>query len=215
MSKFLLNLPVQISKAFVYSKIQILFGNNSPQLSAHPAFWPSHGPFLFFLSNRPLPLSPLGLGLSAGPAGSRAGGALPDCHLLHRKTPPAALPSPSLRARLTGGPTCHPSPPARPSSAAPPPPPAAPHAAQPYLRCHPSFYHPAIISPSLIPLLNSPPPSMALMPLMPPLLPPATPLRHSPGPYKRAMRPLTLTAPHDELKPPLFVASGAPPLRQW
>jgi hypothetical protein len=28
MSKFLLNLLVQISKAFVYSKIQILFGNN-------------------------------------------------------------------------------------------------------------------------------------------------------------------------------------------
>jgi hypothetical protein len=28
MSKFLLNLLVQISEAFVYSKIQILFGNN-------------------------------------------------------------------------------------------------------------------------------------------------------------------------------------------
>jgi hypothetical protein len=37
MSKFLLNLLVQISKAFVYSKIQILFGNNSSQISAHPA----------------------------------------------------------------------------------------------------------------------------------------------------------------------------------
>jgi hypothetical protein len=36
MSKFLLNLLVQISKAFVYSKIQILFGNNSHQLSAQP-----------------------------------------------------------------------------------------------------------------------------------------------------------------------------------
>jgi hypothetical protein len=53
MSKFLLNLLVQISKAFVYSKIQILFRNNSPQLSAHPAFRPSRGPFLFF-SNRPI-----------------------------------------------------------------------------------------------------------------------------------------------------------------
>jgi hypothetical protein len=51
MSKFLLNLLVQISKAFVYSKIQILFGNNSPQLSAHPVFQPSRGPFFF--SNRP------------------------------------------------------------------------------------------------------------------------------------------------------------------
>jgi hypothetical protein len=48
MSKFLLNLLGQIFKAFVYSKIQILFKNNSPQLSAHPAFRPSHGPFFFF-----------------------------------------------------------------------------------------------------------------------------------------------------------------------
>jgi hypothetical protein len=134
------------------------------------------------------------------------------------------LPSrPADRSTLT----CHPSPPAHPSSAVPPPPPAAPRAAQPYLECHPSFYHPAIIFPSLIPLLTSPPPSMVLTPLTPPLLPPTTPLRRSPDPYKRAMRPPTLTAPHplspelfctllrprDELKPPLFVASGAPPLR--
>jgi hypothetical protein len=60
MSKFLLNLLVQIFKASVYSKIQISFGNNSPQLSAHPAFRPSRGPFFF--SNRlifpPLPTGP-------------------------------------------------------------------------------------------------------------------------------------------------------------
>jgi hypothetical protein len=37
MSKFLLNLLVQISKAFVYSKIQILFENNSSQILVHPA----------------------------------------------------------------------------------------------------------------------------------------------------------------------------------
>jgi hypothetical protein len=104
MSKFLLNLLVQISKAFVYSKIQILFGNNSPQLSAHPAFRPSRGPFLFFLSNRPLPLSPLGLGLLVGPVGPCVGGALPGCRLPHGEAPPVTLPSPSLRARLTGGP---------------------------------------------------------------------------------------------------------------
>jgi hypothetical protein len=97
MSKFLLNLLVQISKAFVYSKIQILFKNNSPQLSAHPAFRPSRGPFLFFF-NRPLPLSPLGLGLSVGPAGPRVGGALSGCRLPHGEAPPAALPSPSLHA---------------------------------------------------------------------------------------------------------------------
>ncbi len=39
-------------------------------------------------------------------------------------------------------------------STVPPPPPAAPRAAQPYLGCRPSFYHPTIISPSLIPPLN-------------------------------------------------------------
>jgi hypothetical protein len=48
MSKFLLNHLGQISKAFIYSKIQILFRNNSPQLSAHPAFRPSHGLFFLF-----------------------------------------------------------------------------------------------------------------------------------------------------------------------
>jgi hypothetical protein len=123
-------------------------------------------------------------------------------------------------------PTYHPSPTAHSSSAAPPPPPAAPRAAQPYLGCRPSFYHPTIISSSLIPLLTSPQPSMALTPLTPSLLcrPPLSDA--PPGPYKRAMRTPTLTAPHplspelfrallrprDELKPPPFVVSGAPPL---
>jgi hypothetical protein len=228
MLKFLLNLLVQISKTLVYSKNQILFGKEFfASLPAYPTFRPSRGPFFFFLSNRPLPLFPLGLGLSADPADPRAGGALLDCHLPHRKTLPAVSPSPSLHARLIGGPHLSSLTSGRPSSAASLPPPAAPRAAQPYLRCHPSFYHPAIISPSLIPLLTSPPPSMAVTPLTPPLLPLATPLRCSPGPYKRAMRPSTLTAPHplspelfrallrprDELKPLPFVASGAPPLR--
>jgi hypothetical protein len=64
----------------------------------------AHSLFFFFLSNRSLPLFPLGLGLSAGPAGPHAGGAPPNCHLPLRKTPPAAPPSPSLRAQLTDGP---------------------------------------------------------------------------------------------------------------
>jgi hypothetical protein len=56
--------------------------------------------------------------------------------------------------------------------------------------------------PPLIPLLTSPPSSMALKPLTPPFLPPATPLRRSPGPYKRAMRPPAFTAlPHCTLSP--------------
>jgi hypothetical protein len=64
MSKFLLNILVQISKALVYSKNQILFGKEfSPSLSAHPAFRPS----LFFTGRFSLPF-PLGLGLPAGPA---------------------------------------------------------------------------------------------------------------------------------------------------
>jgi hypothetical protein len=201
MLKFLLNLLVQISKAFVYSKIQILFRNNSPQLLAHPAFRPSRGPFSLFLSIWLLPLFPLGFGLSAGPASPHAGGALPDCRLPHRKTPPAAPPSPTLRARLTGGPHL--------SSLTSGPPElghATPRAAQPYLGRYPSFYHPAIISPSLIPVLTLPPPSIVLTPLTPPLLSLDTPLRRSPGPYKRAMRPLTLTAPH-----PLSRAHSHPP----
>jgi hypothetical protein len=90
-------------------------------------------------------------------------------------------------------PTCHPSPPARPSSAAPPPPPAAPRAAQPYLGCHPSFYHPAIISTSLIPPLNLTPAFNGVNTINAAVTPPATPLWCSPGPYKRAMRPPTHT----------------------
>jgi hypothetical protein len=125
-------------------------------------------------------------------------------------------------------PTCHPSPPARLSSAVPPPPPAAPHTAQPYLRCHPSFYHPTIISPSLIPPLNLAPAFNEVNAINAAITPPATSLRRSPGPYKRAMRPPTLTAPHplspelfrallrprDELKPPPFIASSAQPFRR-
>jgi hypothetical protein len=65
MSKFLLNLLVQISKALVYSKNQILFGKEfSPLLSTHPAFRPS---LLFFTDRFSLPF-PQGFGLSAGPA---------------------------------------------------------------------------------------------------------------------------------------------------
>jgi hypothetical protein len=57
MSKFLLNLLVQISKALVYSKIKFYSEKNfSPSLSAHPAFQPSHG--LFFFS-QPFFLPPL------------------------------------------------------------------------------------------------------------------------------------------------------------
>jgi hypothetical protein len=67
MSKFLLNLLLQISKALVYSKIKFLFrkefsftfGPIGPAASR-----PSRDPLVFF--NRPLALSPLGHSLSAG-----------------------------------------------------------------------------------------------------------------------------------------------------
>jgi hypothetical protein len=93
-------------------------------------------------------------------------------------------------------------------------------------RTLPELLPPCHHFPLLNPSLNLAPPSIVLTPLTPPLLSLDTPLRCSPGPYKRAMRPPTLTAPHplspelfrtllrprDELKPPSFVASGAPPL---
>jgi hypothetical protein len=69
---------------------------------------------------------------------------------------------------------------------------------------------PLLTPPSFPPLilrLTSPPSSMALKPLTPPLLPPATPLRRSPGPYKRAMR---TPGPH-RTSSPLFRASLRPP----
>jgi hypothetical protein len=106
-------------------------------------------------------------------------------------------------------PTCHPSPPTRLSLATPPPPPAAPRATQRHLGRRPSLYHPTITSPSLIPLLTSPSPSMALTPLTPPLLP-RPPLSGAPLPSELFC---ALLHPCDELKLPPFVASGAPPLR--
>jgi hypothetical protein len=149
MSKFHLNLLVQISKAFVYSKIQILFGNNSPQLSAQPRLIP-----FFFQSATPP----------------------------HGEAPPAMLPSPSLRARLTGGPhlsslTSGPPELGRAATTSCPSPrrPAPPRMPPELL---PPRHHFALLNPPL----NLAPPSMALTPLTPPLLPPATPLRRSPRP---------------------------------
>jgi hypothetical protein len=63
MSKFLLNLLLQISKALVYSKIKFLFGKEFSF-----TFGPIGPAAAHLFSNRPLPLSPLGLSLSAGPA---------------------------------------------------------------------------------------------------------------------------------------------------
>jgi hypothetical protein len=67
MSKFLLNLLVQISKAFIYSKIQILFGNNSPQLSAHSTQLRLILFFSFQPAAPPLPTGPQPLGRPSRP----------------------------------------------------------------------------------------------------------------------------------------------------
>jgi hypothetical protein len=66
----------------------------------------------------------------------------------------------------------------------PTPPPLPGHRAPPSStpRVPPDRYHLAFISPPLNPLLNPPPSSMALKPLMPVLNSPATPPRRSPGP---------------------------------
>jgi hypothetical protein len=75
MSKFLLNLLLQIFKALVYSKIKLLFRKKIPHFRpnrpssqpAHPAFRPAMAHFFLFNRLSP-PLSPLGLGPLAGPA---------------------------------------------------------------------------------------------------------------------------------------------------
>jgi hypothetical protein len=79
MSKFLLNLLVQISKALVYSKIKFYSKKNSPV-----TFGPAAAHFLFFSTSH-FPPFPLGLGLSAGPAHPHG----PTGRLL----PPASEPS--------------------------------------------------------------------------------------------------------------------------
>jgi hypothetical protein len=62
MSKFLLNLLLQISKDLVYSKIKFYSEKNF-----FVTFGPAAAHFLFFSTSRFAPF-PLGLGLSAGPA---------------------------------------------------------------------------------------------------------------------------------------------------
>jgi hypothetical protein len=64
MPKFLL----QISEALVYSKINFYLEENFPSLSAQSAQRPAGPTAAYLFSNRPLPLSPLGLSPSAGPA---------------------------------------------------------------------------------------------------------------------------------------------------
>jgi hypothetical protein len=102
MSKFLLNLLVQISKALIYSKIKfyseknfsVAFGPSDLLAQPWPIFF-SFPPAFFPLPTGPRPLSrPIS---PSRPSQPRAGGALPNCHLPHEKTPPAMPPLPSPR----------------------------------------------------------------------------------------------------------------------
>jgi hypothetical protein len=70
-----------------------------PSLSAHPVFRPSRGPFSFSFFSTPPPLSPLGLGLSAGPAHPNS----PTGCLL-----PRPAPEPSTQTAATGRPRATP-----------------------------------------------------------------------------------------------------------
>jgi hypothetical protein len=88
MSKFLLNLLVQISKALVYSKIKFYSKKNFPVTFGPSGLSTQPWPILFF-PNRPYFSSsppPLGLGLTAGLAHPHG----PTGHLL---IPPALEPS--------------------------------------------------------------------------------------------------------------------------
>jgi hypothetical protein len=145
----------------------------------------------------------------------------------HRKTPPATPLSPCLRARLTDGPHLSSLTSGTPelgrattTSRRSPHRPALP-------QMPPELLPPRHHFPSLIPPLNLAPAFNGVNAINAAVTPLATSLRRSTGPYKRAMRSPTLTAPHplspklfrallrphDGLKPSLFVASGARPLR--
>jgi hypothetical protein len=164
MSKFLLNLLLQISKALVYSKIKFYSKENFSV-----TFSPAAAHFLFFSFQPAVPPSPLGLGHSAARS----------AQLATRRWRPARLPPPSRGD--ASSPTCHPSPLA---------PPELGHAATashhsshrpaPHLRMPPQ----AITHPTITPPLTSPLSSMALKPLKftPPLPPPSHPSAALPRP---------------------------------
>jgi hypothetical protein len=199
MSKFLLNLHLQISQALVNSKSnfyskRILLPNSAQPACPLPRPWPAGWPKP---SNppRPKPLSPLGLS-AARPA--HAFGVFYRRRFPLRFTPSRAGRLPLVS--LTTGPRLLASSPTSSHPSSPAPPPIPGHRAP--LRSAPpvpsDHYHLAFISPPLIPLLNlssSRSSSMSLKTLTPALTAPATSPRRSPDPYKgRAISP-SFTAP--------------------
>jgi hypothetical protein len=179
MSKFLLNLLLQISKALVNSKLQFLIQKFFFLISARstlrptrplaqPAHWPRR-------PRRPKPSI-------AGPSSPRVG------HVFARNT--SSILIHAFRAgrlsliSITIGPQLSAPSPTSSCPCSPAPPPLLGHRAPPSStpRVPPDRYHLAFNSPPLNPLLNPPPSSMALKPLTPALNSLATPPRRSPGP---------------------------------
>jgi hypothetical protein len=199
MSKFLLNLLLQIfqalenSKSNFYSK-RFISSDFSPLGSAGLPTPPA-------LACRPAQTSPAQI---ASPRGLSAGQPAHAFSVFCRSRFPLRF-APSRAGRLprislTSGPRMSDSSPTsgRPSSPAPPPIPGhqAPLRSAP--RVLSNLYHLAFISPPLIPLLNlssSRPSSMSLRTLIPALTAPATSPRRSPDPYKRRATPPSFTAP--------------------
>jgi hypothetical protein len=199
MSKFLLNLLLQISQALENSKSNFYSKRILPLNSAHsaqpacplPRPWPAGRPN----PPRPKPASPLGLS---------AGQPMHAFSVFYRRRFPLRC-TPSRAGRLplislTTGTRLSASSPtsSRPSSPTPPPIPVhqAPLRSAP--RVPSDHYHLTFISPPLIPLLNlssSRLSSMSLKTLTPALTAPATSPRCSPDSYKgRAISP-SFTAP--------------------
>jgi hypothetical protein len=185
MSKFLLNLLLQISKDLVNSKIH--FPYFRPSRPCGPlGLWPSQPSGLAATAGRNRPGRP-----TYPTRRSRLHGNTFSLLVRAFRAGRLSLVSLSSGPRLSApSPTS-----SRPSSPAPPLLPG--HRAQPSSapRVPSSRYHLAFILPPLIPLLNPPPSSMVLKSLTSALTPPATPPRRSPNPYKRRAPPLEFTAP--------------------
>jgi hypothetical protein len=153
MSKFLLNLLVQIFKAMLYSKIKFYSEKNFSVAFGPSGLSAQLQPTCFFQpAIPPLPTGPRPIKRPSSPSRPsqpRTGGALPTCRLPHGKTPPAAPPLPSPRPADRWAPPAIPHLWLRSSSAAPPPPPATPHDAQLHTSgCRRAVTRPTITSPT-------------------------------------------------------------------
>jgi hypothetical protein len=218
MSKFLLNLLVQISKALVYSKIKFYSEKNFPHFwpnrpssqPAHRTFGPATDHFSF--PSRPAafpPTRPRPLGRPSRPARQWRPTQLPPSSRGSASSRAAFAP---LRTRLTGGP--HPSPltsgSARVQSRRHRLPPLLPHSPAPHLGMPPEPLPPHHHSPLILPPLNLAPAFNGVRAIKAAVIP-ATPPRRSPQPLPSTLAPITS---HPSPSSPLLLSRvGAPPHR--